>query len=346
MRKFFIKRSSSSDYLMLFLIAGAASVLGTRLYLHLLSYPQISAGYFHIAHTLFGSVLLTLSTLFLLTFHGRRVRQLSAVLAGLGFGLSIDEIGKYMTRNNDYFFQPVPMIIYLVFIILFFLYRYFDRYTPHHPKELVYDLIENLEEIAENNFQKKVKKLLSSLITQIRSAPEQAYKEFTHGVENMLETLPLISKPTPRYVHRLHSSWQWLDDFTAERKPVFYFLLCIFFVYIINTFLSTFSFLEIVIRRQYSELPYVIDSRTEWIMITTQLLSQLVSAVMMVRGFYFLVKRKRIRALELFKNALAVNLLITNVFTFYFKQFSASVELLIVIGMYAIVHNILEDEQR
>jgi hypothetical protein len=345
MRKFFIKRSSSSDYLLLFLIAGAAAVLGTRLYLFLLHYPQISRGDLHIAHTLFGGILLTLSNILLFSFHGKRVRQTSAVMGGFGFGLMIDEVGKFMTRDNDYFFQPVPMIIYLAFVTLFFLYRYFDQYTPHDPKELVYDLIENLEEIAENNFHKKVKKMLSSIITQVRSAPEDTYKEFIRGMENVLETLPLISKPTPKYVNRLNSSWQWLDDFTAERKPIFYFLLCIFIVYILNTFLSTVSFLEIVIHHQYADLPYIIDSRTEWVMISIQLISQVISSVLMVRGFYFLVKRRRIRALELFKNALAINILITNVFTFYFKQFSASVELLIVIVMYVIVHNILEEER-
>jgi hypothetical protein len=343
MRISFVKRSTSSDNVLLFLIAATFSVLVTRFGLEALGYPQIARGSIHLAHAIYGGALLSIANILLLTLHGRRVRQTAAVIAGLGFGQFIDEVGKFITRDNNYFYQPVPMIIYVSFISIFLIYRYFDRYTPLRPKEIIYDVLEHLEELAEGNLHEPSQKWIEQALERIVQRSKKNYEIFAHQVLHIVRTIDISKKPSRSYVQKIQSSWQWLDEFTTERRPVFYFLLFVFLAYIATTLLSTFTFSQVIWYRQFENLKYKVDTRFEIGLVTAQFISQFVSALLMIRGFIYLISRKKIKALEFFRNGLAVNILITHVFTFYFKQFDAVPELLITILMFAIVHNILEE---
>ena len=106
-----------------FFVAAVASFLGIRFFLAVTGYPQIGTNGLHIAHMLWGGLLMLLAIQLLLAFLDRSVQHAASVIAGLGFGTFIDEIGKFVTADNDYFFRPAVALIYVLFVIAFLVVR-------------------------------------------------------------------------------------------------------------------------------------------------------------------------------------------------------------------------------
>ncbi|MDQ6794862.1 MAG: hypothetical protein M3067_08620 [Chloroflexota bacterium] len=106
-----------------FFVAAVGSFLGIRSFLALTDYPRIGSNGIHIAHMLWGGLLMLLALMLLIAFLDRSVHHLAAVIAGLGFGTFIDEIGKFVTADNDYFFRPAVALIYVLFVGAFLVAR-------------------------------------------------------------------------------------------------------------------------------------------------------------------------------------------------------------------------------
>jgi len=123
------------------------SVLLTRLYLGMSGYPRIGNGPLHVAHLLWGGLLMLAALVVLLSVLGKRTKRWAAVLGGLGFGLFVDELGKFVTADNDYFFQPTIALIYVVFIVLFLVFRAIERRSLS-PDELLVNAADMLREVV------------------------------------------------------------------------------------------------------------------------------------------------------------------------------------------------------
>jgi hypothetical protein len=101
-----------------FLVAAVATVLLIRTYLTLTGFPQIGGHGLHIAHMLFGGLGMLVALLSTLSFIGPRVNVFAAIVGGIGFGAFIDELGKFITSDNNYFFRPTIALIYIIFVLL------------------------------------------------------------------------------------------------------------------------------------------------------------------------------------------------------------------------------------
>jgi hypothetical protein len=103
-----VRHHHAHIYVLVTLISFSASVILTRLFLTLTGFPQIGNSEPHIAHVLWGGLLLFISAMVMLILVNTWVYYLGAVLAGVGVGLFIDEVGKFITQSNDYFY-PLAM---------------------------------------------------------------------------------------------------------------------------------------------------------------------------------------------------------------------------------------------
>jgi hypothetical protein len=121
------RRLSVGSYLETLLIVAVVTILVVRGSLAAAGYPQVGGGGLHIAHMLWGGLLMLVAAIVMLAFIGDRSRWLGALGAGIGFGLFIDELGKFITSNHDYFFEPTVGLLYLLFVLLFLVFRLLDR---------------------------------------------------------------------------------------------------------------------------------------------------------------------------------------------------------------------------
>ncbi len=111
-----VRRTLAPAYLTLLAVSFGVTVIVTRVFLALTGYPQVGNGTLHIAHALWGGLALAIAAGMLLQFADPRLLPVAAVLAGVGTGLFIDEVGKFITQRNDYFFPAAAPLIYLAIL--------------------------------------------------------------------------------------------------------------------------------------------------------------------------------------------------------------------------------------
>src|SRR5260221_2109527 len=107
----------------LFLGCAIGTVLAVRAVLAASGYPQVGGHGLHVAHVLWGGLLMGTAIALVQITPGSRARLHAAVLGGIGFGLFIDEVGKFLTKNVNYFFRPAVAIIYAVFVLFYLAVR-------------------------------------------------------------------------------------------------------------------------------------------------------------------------------------------------------------------------------
>jgi hypothetical protein len=125
----------ASRHLLGFFVTAVLTVVVTRGALAATGFPQLGGDGLHVAHVLWGGLLQALAVLLMTSFAGPLIRPSGAFIGGIGFGLFIDEIGKFLTDDNDYFYEPAPALMYVTLVVLVLGTDWLSRRVPRAPSE-------------------------------------------------------------------------------------------------------------------------------------------------------------------------------------------------------------------
>ena len=97
----YVRNMHAGDLLETFLVSAISSLLAVRVYLTLTGFPQLGGSGLHIAHMLWGGLIMMIAIVLLLAFLGNRILWAGAIIGGIGFGIFIDELGKVFRLGNS-----------------------------------------------------------------------------------------------------------------------------------------------------------------------------------------------------------------------------------------------------
>lgn len=311
-----IRDPQNSSLLEIWLVSAVATVLIIRLYLYLTGYPQVGGDTLHIAHMLWGGLGMVIAFGFLLLFAHSIWKPLAALVGGIGFGTFIDELGKFITQDNDYFFQPTAAIMYAVFIVLFFTARYFDRRREPTEADHLYFATQGLnwQAIGKLNEQRQ-QEALAHLDASGNTS------EFAEHLREMLENADLVEgeeqsrilsardKAAETYWRVVRNRWMMpavVGLFVIRAVEIIVTLIYGFFVteeYDLGDGISVFEALSFA--------------------------AGFVTGFLAVYGLVQILRRNRIRALQAFAGSTVVALVFGQFFAFATEQFVAMIGLVV-----------------
>ena len=206
-----VKREGAERYLLLTLLSFAASVTLTRLFLWATGFPQVGGGELHIAHVLWGGLLLFIAVLMPLILANRWAYTLSALLAGAGVGLFIDEVGKFITRSNDYFYPAAAPIIYVFFLLTVLLYLQVRRPFSTDARRELYCVFDDLQEVIDHDLDPQER---ADTEQRLRNIASQAESSDLARLAN--ELLHFLAADSLYLVPRVPSLWErWMGRLWA-----------------------------------------------------------------------------------------------------------------------------------
>lgn len=331
-----IRNLDAVSYAELFMVCAVSSILGIRLFLHLTGYPQIGNSTLHIAHMLWGGLLMLVAIIMLLSFIGKRIEFWAAIIGGVGFGMFIDEVGKFVTSDNDYFFEPSIAIMYVVFVLILLSIHTIKTGWTFTKGEYLLNAIKGLEEVALQHLDVEEKRAVLGYLE--KSDPKDP---LTGALQKLIADTKPIPAEEPGYYSRLKTSFRRFYVRIAESK---YFEIGID-IFFIGKLLLTLSYVTLITvfigygrhNLNFRIFEYTADRLADLTFIDkARLFSSLLSGVFVLLGVY-MMKKSRLSAYRMFERSVLVSILLTYVFIFYKEQFTAlaglTFNLLILIGL-------------
>ncbi len=331
-RTLFVRNTYAGRDIELFMVIAFATIFTVRAALAATGWPQLGGGKIHFAHLLWGGLGMLIGLILFMGIQGRFSRVLATVSAGIGFGLFIDELGKFVTSDNDYFFQPAIAFIYLTFVILFVVGRTVERTARVSPQSALVNAFDVAKEAVIHDLDESERDRGLNMLAQCDPA-DPVVRELTE----MLVGMTARSKGRPAFHLRLRA---WLErsygSLVARRWFKVLFIGGLVAGAIINILVAVGYAL---VASSDGQGLIEVDFWT-----SGQVISTAASSVLVVVGV-LRWRRSRLEAYRWFQRALLVTIFITEFFAFYQNQNSQFIGLILTLLAYAAIQTMIRLEE-
>jgi hypothetical protein len=345
-----VRDQAADSFWMLLITALSITVMVTRVYLEFTGYPQVGDSTYHVAHVLWGGLLLFIAVALPLSIVNRYALWASAVLGGIGAGLFIDEVGKFITQSNDYFFPLAFPIIYGFILICVWLYWRIRRHQPRDTRTLLYHALEDMKQVLDNDLDPfEHRELVTELQLVAAQATDPNELRLAKELLEYVQSRELRLAMQPNFAERLIEDLRHVFANRPARWTLKTILVLGWGLMSINALAKLWALIvvatnegalhtalgEFVVVSGKSQ--YVVNN--ERLLLTTQLLI-IVTGVMALAAVILLLLKKDAAGVRIGTVALIFSLCIVNFLTFYFVQLYALLEaagqvfLLVVASLY------------
>jgi hypothetical protein len=356
-RPLFFRNLYAETLLENFLISAVTTILFIRFYLQVTGYPQIGGGNLHIAHMLYGGLLMMVTMFILFAFLNRTAHNVASVLGGVGFGFFIDELGKFLTRDNNYFFEPTIALIYVILIAIYLAGQALPKLKGVTQKEYLLNAVELLKEVVVQDLDTNEKK--QALAYLHASDREEPIVDELKGILSHYR-----SKPHEKDVYTsVKESINLRIEKITQNRQFYFFVLFFIVVQSVLSLLITFLIIAALNRSVFMISAGLLYLVSLLLLKKASLMTKIIysiSAAFLLFSVYFLttgeltielsfigwgtvlssafaafvafsgileLSKSQLRGLKLFRLSILISIFLTQFFLFYSLQFLALVGL-------------------
>jgi hypothetical protein len=274
---------------------------------------------------LWGGLLMIVGTVMLFNFLDRTAHRAAAVVCGIGFGLFVDELGKFITSDNNYFFRPASSIIYIVFVLMFMAFRALRTERHVTDREYLANAIEAYQQALIHDFDRAYLDRARHYLAMDRSG-----SEMTHAFADLLDACPIVERAG---TGRLEALRTWVGRTYSFLSQQWWFDVAVLALFATESLVSLGVALYASITANGFVLPthLTIETALRHIQRIGDILFAAVAVALVIAGAVVMVQ-SRLQALRLFRLSILVSIFLTEVFAFYDIQFDA---------LYGVAFNVL-----
>jgi hypothetical protein len=294
---------------------------------------------------LWGGLFLFIAAMLPIIWANRWVYRVGAIFAGVGIGLFIDEVGKFITQSYDYFFPPAAPIVYAFFLICVLVYMQFARPGPRRARSELYAVLEMMEEVLDHDLDAHEKAEIKTRLTFVTEQDDNPdLTRLASELQNFFNEDQIYLAPDPP--NRLQILTGRLQEYEAQYldRRRFRTLLGIGIgsLGLISLFIPTLSLINITLTGSD-----INPRETSWLIVLQAM--QILAGLALILSSGLIFSGRESAGIRGSYITLLVYLTILDLFLFYYYQFAtipaAIVQFVLLLGVLYYQQRYLREEE-